>query len=147
MSRADEIDTAPLIARVRAAGKGLLLPRMAEGRRLEFAVVDSLDGLEVGRYGILEPSRACEVSLPSATDLICVPGLAFDRSGGRLGRGGGYYDRSLPASRDDPGRPRLVGVGFSFQLVARVPMTERDLWLDDVVTDRETVESIDGRVG
>lgn len=147
VSRSDEIDTAPLLDRVRAAGKGLFLPRMAAGRLLEFAMVDALDRLEVGPHGILEPSRACPPILPCATDLICVPGLAFDRAGGRLGRGGGYYDRSLPTNRGDPGRPRLVGIGFSFQLVERVPMTERDLRLDSVVTERETIESIDGQAG
>ncbi|MBK7948715.1 MAG: 5-formyltetrahydrofolate cyclo-ligase [Deltaproteobacteria bacterium] len=144
MSRIDEIDTAPLAGRIRDAGKGLLLPRMTEDRMLEFVVVDTLEMLAPGPYGILEPPRLWPATTAEEDDLLCVPGLAFDRSGGRLGRGGGYYDRTFAAAADRRRRPRLFGIGFSFQLVANVPMTERDLLLDGVITDREAVETRTG---
>lgn len=147
MSRSDEIDTAPLASRILEAGKSLLLPRMTDDRMLEFVVVDAIQMLVSGPYGILEPPRQWPATPIEGDDLLCVPGLAFDRSGGRLGRGGGYYDRTFAAAADRRLRPRLFGVGFSFQLVTSVPMTERDLLVDGVVTDRETVESRTGLGG
>lgn len=147
VSRPDEIDTAPLARCVLGAGKALLLPRVTRERRLEFAPIDDLERLEPGPYGILEPPPECSVTCPAPEDLLCVPGLAFDRSGGRLGRGGGYYDRTFAAMRHDLHRCRFVGIGFSFQLIAQVPMTDRDLRLDGVVTDRETVELDTGSSG
>lgn len=141
MSRPDEIDTRPLVVRVLDAGKALLLPRMTGDRTLEFARVRDLTQLESGPYGILEPPPGLPVVRPASEDLVCVPGLAFDPAGGRLGRGGGYYDRTFAGERDDRHRARMIGIGFSFQLLAQVPMTERDLRLDGVITDRQTVES------
>lgn len=136
-----ELDTSPVIRCVRDDGKALLLPRTTSDRRLELVVVEAIERLVPGRYGILEPPAEWPGTRPIDDDLLCVPGLAFDRAGGRLGRGGGYYDRTFGADRADPGRPRLVGIGFAFQLVASVPMTELDVRVDGVVTDRETVEA------
>lgn len=141
MSRPDEIDTGPLARRTLEVGKILLLPRVTQAGLLEFIAVDELERLEPGRFGILEPSPGCPVTTPAADDLVCVPGLAFDRSGGRLGRGGGYYDRTFASTRGRPSRPWLFGIGFSFQLIARVPMTDRDQRLDGVITDGEVVVS------
>lgn len=146
-SRSDEIDTAPLARRVLDAGKALLLPRMTDDRKLEFVFIEDLEQLTPRRHGILEPPSEWPATPPVAGDLFCLPGLAFDRAGGRLGRGGGYYDRTFAAVRSDPFRIRLIGIGFSFQLIERVPMTQFDLRLDGVVTDLETVESATGRYG
>lgn len=66
-------------------------------------------------------------------DLLLVPGLAFTLAGGRLGRGGGHYDRLLVR----PGRAgcRVLGIAFAFQLVPALPREEHDADLDEVVTD------------
>ncbi|HXY45044.1 MAG TPA: 5-formyltetrahydrofolate cyclo-ligase, partial [Acidimicrobiales bacterium] len=61
-----------------------------------------------------------------------VPGLAFDRGGGRLGYGGGYYDRFL---RRLPVTATLVGIAFADQLVGAVPLAGGDVKVDLVVTD------------
>ena len=65
--------------------------------------------------------------------VVLVPGLAFDRSGNRLGRGGGDYDATFP-----PGEvaPRLVGVAWEFQLVTDVPHGSHDRRVDAIVTER-----------
>ena len=77
--------------------------------------------------------------LASATelkpDLIIVPLLAFDRAGGRLGQGGGHYDRTLAALRDEARPPPAVGFAYSGQEVARLPRESHDQALDGILTE------------
>ena len=135
-----EVDTRPLIERAWREGKQLLLPRMLEGRTLEFAAVDDIGSLQPGRFGVLEPDLGCPVLQIRADAIVFVPGCAFDREGGRLGRGSGYYDRALAACGDASGRPRFVGLGFERQIVPSVPMDSLDIRLDGVATERDFFE-------
>ena len=82
------------------------------------------------RFGTMCPMG--EMRVP---DFLLVPLLAFDRMGGRLGYGAGYYDRTLPllSSRF------ALGCAFAAQSVAAVPMGPDDVWLDAVATEREIV--------
>lgn len=146
VARADEISTAPLLERA-CAGSRLVLPRVGLDRALEFCPVADLDALSSGAFGILEPPPAAPAVRLDERDLVVLPGLAFDREGGRLGRGGGYYDRALARPLDLRRRPFLVGVGHWFQLIDRVPMTSLDVRVDLVATDREWVEIAGPRGG
>lgn len=137
-----EIDTQPLFARSRRAGKRLLFPRMLAGNTLEFAVVEKVESLRSGRYGVLEPDETCRVHPLDGDAIVFVPGLAFDRRGGRLGRGAGYYDRALAACENRNGRPRFVGVAFESQLIESVPMETRDIRMDCVVTERSFIRCV-----
>jgi 5-formyltetrahydrofolate cyclo-ligase len=130
-----EVDTTPLIDAARRAGKRVLLPRMVPGRTLEFARVSGLESLRAGRYGVLEPEAriAAESTLEGA--LVLVPGCAFDRDGGRLGRGEGYYDRALAPLRAASVHATFIGVAFTIQIVEAVPMTPFDVRMDGVVTE------------
>lgn len=132
---AGEIDTQPLIELARRDGKQLLFPRMLAGRTLEFAVVEKIGSLRPGRYGVLEPDRRCAAQPLHADAIVFVPGRAFDREGGRLGRGAGYYDRALAECGDRSGRPQFIGVGFESQLVPFVPMSSLDMRMDGIVTE------------
>lgn len=148
VSRADEIDTEPLLERALEEARPLLLPRVARKSVLEFAVVRRLARLRVGRFGIMEPPAEAPASDLAAGDLVLVPGLAFDRQGGRLGRGVGYYDRALARFSSSGHRPRLVGVGFSFQLIEQVPMDGHDVRMDGVATESAiTAIRRDGLIG
>jgi 5-formyltetrahydrofolate cyclo-ligase len=135
-----EIDTRPWIERTLREDKQLLLPRMVAGRTLEFAIVETLESLQPGRYGVLEPDRSCPTQRLPAEALVFVPGIAFDREGGRLGRGAGHYDRALAACRDGSGRPRFIGVGFECQIVSEIPMSSLDIRMDGIMTESELVE-------
>jgi 5-formyltetrahydrofolate cyclo-ligase len=74
---------------------------------------------------------------PEAIDWVLVPGVAFDPQGGRLGYGGGYYDRLLPLL---PSMTRRVAGAFELQVVERVPAAPHDLRVDAVITElRELV--------
>ena len=140
VSLADEIDTAPLIETVWSAGKRLLLPRVLDRDRLDFAEQSPGGPWHVGRFGIREPRvGAPSVSLGVA-DLVVVPALAFDRRGGRLGRGAGYYDRALAPLERAGGRPMLVGLALAVQLVDRVPRVAHDVLVDRVLTERGFAE-------
>lgn len=130
-----EIDSQPLIELARRDGKQLLFPRMRDGQTLEFAVVEEMESLRPGRYGVLEPDLQCPVQPMTADTIVLVPGCAFDRAGGRLGRGAGYYDRVIAGCRDTEVRPRFIGVGFESQVIEAVPMKSLDMRMDGVVTE------------
>ena len=94
------------------------------------------DGLATNRYGIAEPKHGIRRTVPVwSLDVLVMPLVAFDDQGGRLGMGGGYYDRSLAAWQRWPRRPLLVGVGYQFQRVPTLPVAHWDIPLDLVLTD------------
>ncbi|MFO1206734.1 MAG: 5-formyltetrahydrofolate cyclo-ligase [Burkholderiales bacterium] len=115
-----------------ADGKWLVLPRVNCGeRRFDlFAVSDLEAELAPGVWGILEVER-CATVAATAVDFVLVPGLGFDGDGGRLGYGGGFYDRLLVAMTT----ATRVAAAFSAQVVDAVPMTAHDQRVELVVTE------------
>jgi len=106
------------------------VPRI-EGQRLVLHPYDPAH-LVRHRFGMLEPAAALPVVAPTALNLVLVPGVAFDRRGGRLGFGGGYYDRFLPAT------PALrVGVTYDECMTDALPCCEHDQRMDWIVTPSE----------
>jgi 5-formyltetrahydrofolate cyclo-ligase len=130
----DELPTRPLYEIARASGKVLLWPRTVGRRRLEFAPCRQWEDLIPERYGVLVPPPGQESVALGAEDLLLVPGVAFDLGGGRLGRGGGHFDRVL--GEPGEGGPLALGVGFDFQLVDGVPREPHDRAVDGVATER-----------
>jgi len=129
-----EVETAAVFAQTRVSGRRVVYPRIVtETNRLALVPVDDLAELRPGRYGLLEPSGT-EI-VPAAElgpALICVPGLGFSRTGGRLGRGGGYYDGLLAVVG-----PQVVsaGLAYSFQLLDRIPQSPGDRQINIIVTE------------
>ena len=123
--------TREILEAVLASDRVLLLPRVVASR-LEFAAVADLKTLNRGRFGVLEPGAASRPVQLAPSDLVFVPGMAFDRRGGRLGRGGGHYDRAFPPAFE---APVLIGIGFSLQLIESVPMGPHDRRVDGVITE------------
>ena len=134
-SGSEEFDCAPIAALARERGMALYLPVMEAHSQLSFAPWDDGDELTVNRYGIAEPDTGAARIAVSALDLVLVPLVGWDRRGGRLGMGGGYYDRALAVAV----RPTLVGLAYAAQEVACVPMDSWDIPLDYVLTERELV--------
>lgn len=132
-----EVETFPLIEAALAAGKRVAVP-WVDGRELRLFELRNVGELAPAPFGLLEPppdlrADASRSVAPSDVDLFVVPGVAFDRRGGRLGHGRGYYDGLLSQAR--PGAP-FVAAAFECQMVGAVPMSERDVFLDAVATER-----------
>ncbi len=128
-----EIDPAPLLARLAAAGARIVLPA-ANARHAPLVFRDAVApaDLVADVAGIPAPPQGTPVAIPG---LVITPLLGFDRWGGRLGQGGGYYDRTLAALRAR-GAVIAVGLGFSGQAVERIPVGPLDQRLDAILTER-----------
>jgi 5-formyltetrahydrofolate cyclo-ligase len=135
----DEPNTRPLFDQLRQRGCAIHFPRSprsAAGGRLEWYRVEAWEELRAGRYGVFEPSPLREPTALTELELALIPGVAFDATGRRLGRGGGYYDRTFPTGTAGP---VLVGVAFAFQLVETVPAGPLDRRVDAVVTEEAMI--------
>ena len=133
----DEIDTRPLLHGLDRRGHRICLPAVTgPGRPLEFRAWSPGDELHPAGFGTSEPGPDKAVLVPR---LLIVPLLAFDRTGYRLGYGGGFYDRSLLQLRRR-GEAMAVGVAFAAQECPAVPRDDRDQRLDWIVTERETIQ-------
>ena len=120
-----EVDTFEMMKQAQKLGKKIALPTIIKNRtqkRFHPALIEDLSHLRLGPYGIKEPQatkgRWVEVD---QIDLIIVPGVAFDRSCHRLGRGQGYYDRFLGGV---PCAIPTFGLAFDFQIIDRLPHQE-----------------------
>ena len=128
-----EIDPQPLAVALAARGRSLCLPVVvARDAPLLFRRWGPGDVLEADAAGCPAPLPLAEVIRP---DLILVPLLAFDARGGRLGQGGGFYDRTLDGLRRHPSPPGFIGLAFAGQEIAAVPMASHDQRLDGVLTE------------
>ncbi len=118
------------------------LPCIQSERRLLFAPFAPGDVIQPNRFGIPEPAPDVPRQQPQSLDVVLVPLLGFDAHGNRLGMGGGYYDTSFGFLKREPrpARPLLVGVGYAFQQVARVPACRWDVPLDLVATESGLID-------
>ncbi len=135
-----EVATAALCRATLDSGKLLGLPRVT-ATGLVFQRVDSWPFTAVrSAYGIREPAPDTpQIDLHSRTRLLVItPGLAFDRHGGRLGRGGGYYDRLFNSLQPRPMWSSMA-VGFQLQLVDEVPTGPTDRRVHAVVTEQQSL--------
>lgn len=136
-----EVDVCPLALRSFQAGKSVCVPRMDwKSRRMHAVEIRGFDDqFEQQRHGVREPIGGAPLPV-GEIDLVIVPGLAFDPEGNRVGRGAGFYDRFLsdPGLRRS-GRMTIVGVGFDFQMVDRVPTEPHDAKVEAVATDRRLI--------
>lgn len=136
-----ELDTKPLIEQAWQKGIAVYAPRCRrEDCSMTLHRLRSWDELDAGSYGILEPNPLVSpaVSEEFVPEAIFAPGLAFDRAGGRLGYGGGYYDRLHARIRvsEGAGKPPVwAGIGFEIQVVEEVPMEKTDARLQVLITE------------
>ncbi len=126
-----EMDLRPLLHALAGMGHQVVLPETPPlGRPLTFRTWSPGCQMVPERFGTLRPTG--EAAVP---DLLFVPLLAFDRSGARLGYGGGYYDRTLAALP----YAQAIGFGYAAQEVERVPTTVLDYRLPRIVTEQEII--------
>lgn len=142
VSVGDEVRTGDLIRRCMEAGRRAVIPYCLPDE-LELFLLRNLDELTPGMLDILEPRPELRADprrrVPiEEVDLVLVPGLAFDRRGGRLGHGKAYYDKLLGGKAEST---RTVGLAFECQLVDEVPMAPHDVFLDRIVTEEDVYPS------
>jgi 5-formyltetrahydrofolate cyclo-ligase len=126
-----EIGTSELASIARIQGKQLFLPTLSTEGRLAFARWDTDMRLSLNRYNIPEPPVGTECCPVSELEVIFLPVVGWDMRGGRLGMGGGYYDRTLAGIIG----PVLVGLAHACQQVDHIPSDSWDIVLDYVATD------------
>ena len=118
-------------------GKRIFIPRTnIEEKTMEAVEIQSLDNLVKDKYGILEPSEDIEAVEKVELDLIILPGVVFDVNGGRIGYGGGYYDKYL--QNLDESIPK-VALCYDFQVINKVPMEEHDIKADCIITEKRII--------
>lgn len=130
----DEVETRGLILKALALRKKIYVPRLnrSRGEMMAVPIQNLSTELSKGSYGVLEPKRLNSSKRKKATfDLVIVPGVGFDKKGGRLGRGGGHFDRFLKKVK----RAKKIGLAFREQIVKKIPMGRTDIRVDRVVTD------------
>ena len=132
-----EISLLPLVARAWSMGKRTYLPKLF-GPKLWFLPFHARTAFDGNRFAIPEPAAPARRRIrPMFIDLVLLPLVAFDRSGNRLGMGGGYYDRTFEAVRRRTAwrGPKLVGVAYEFQRVDTLPAADWDVPLDAIATE------------
>ena len=132
-----------LLAEVEKGEKKIIVPYCTEDENGENKLVlwhmESLEEMVVGKWNILEPPKELwgnpekEVT-PEELDMIMVPGVGFDRDGGRMGNGQGYYDRTMEKVRPDC---FLIALCYESQLFDNILVAPHDVYMDKVVTEKE----------
>ncbi len=118
------------------AFRHLLFPRI-EGEQLRLYRQKATSRWVTGSFGLKEPDpESWETASPGEVDLAFIPGLAFDRYGRRLGRGGGFYDRLL-GHPDFQGRK--IGLCWTWQLLPFIPCEEHDIRVHQIITEESLI--------
>lgn len=146
-----EIQTDIIIEACFVQNKQLYLPRCyfqkKEGRKNNYMSMIQVPSLEVvknlkpqGKYKLLEPTVGFDILSTSGIDLLIMPGLAFSKSGERLGHGAGFYDEFLEVYRSHFSRvPHLVGLALLEQIIDRIPCEKHDWNLDSIIVGNEHI--------
>lgn len=140
VSARSEVETFPFLSQALQLHT-VVTPYCVDGR-LELRHIDTLTELAPGAFGILEPINDVRTDQTrhraiTEIDLVVTPGSAFDRTGGRLGYGKGYYDRLLAAANRE--RTTCVALAFDCQIVPALSLKPHDVRMDMIVTESETI--------
>jgi 5-formyltetrahydrofolate cyclo-ligase len=128
-----EVLTQDIMQELLGDGKEISLPKVM-GENLIFRKIGGLKDLEKGEFGIMEPKDNCpEVK---EIDIVLVPTVAITKNGIRLGYGHGYYDRFLSESN-----AKTISLTYSKQIVKSIPVTEKDVKIDWIITEEKTIET------
>ena len=135
-----EVQTTGIIEAALKQNKRIVLPVINDGK-MEFRLFTGAESLSIGAFGIAEPRDSALIQ-PSQIDLFIVPGIAFDRTGNRMGRGKGYYDKYL-AEICKP----IIGLCFGFQLFDSIPAESHDVKMRMIVSENGECRMENGEWG
>ncbi len=130
-AKGTEVDTSGIVEHAARRGVTVVYPRVAgDDRTLAFHAVTAAE-LAPGRFGLLEPSADARRIALARIAAFVVPGLAFDRSGGRIGWGRGYYDATLAQVAS----ALRIGIAFECQVIDHVPRDPHDVPMSFLITE------------
>ena len=128
-----EVDTKELIkSELSNQNKKVIVPYIREGY-IKASMLRNYNDLSIGEHGVLEPTNKEEYK--AGIDLIIIPGVAFDKTGSRIGFGKGYYDKFLK----DYDNTHKVALAFEEQIVDNVPSEEHDQKVDIIITEKRII--------
>ncbi|BFM50944.1 5-formyltetrahydrofolate cyclo-ligase [Marinomonas sp. THO17] len=111
---------------------------VVQDKHLEFALYKANSLWQNNRFGIAEP-KTSEYVKPDELDLIFMPLVGFDAQGGRLGMGGGFYDRSF-AHKKSQQKPLLIGLAHDCQQVEKLPLEDWDVPLEGILSPSQSIQ-------
>jgi methylenetetrahydrofolate dehydrogenase (NADP+) / methenyltetrahydrofolate cyclohydrolase len=133
-----EPSTLSFIKKCLDQGKKVCLPKIV-GKNLEFRRIYNIQkDLIIGPYNIFEPSDICKLVRPHNIHLLCIPAVAVDDKGNRIGRGGGYYDRYLERSPIK----KSVALVYENQVVSELQVKDHDQPIDMILTDQRVIRCV-----
>ena len=127
-----EVETNSIIRQCWHTGKTVVVPYLVpQSSDLGYSILSEFDQLFTGTFNLREPFPKTRVPVDlESIDLVIVPGVAFDRKGGRLGHGRGYYDRFLSGFV-----AFFLGICFSFQVIRELPQSSHDIPMHEILTE------------
>ena len=126
-----EVDTHHMIKQSLNTDKKILVPITdTSNHTIIPSLIQSWDNLKPGAYGILSATTTNPIKL-STIDMIIIPGIGFDTTGGRIGHGKGYYDRLLTQTT----QAYRVALAFEFQIIDQIPTESHDISMDLIITE------------
>jgi 5-formyltetrahydrofolate cyclo-ligase len=136
-----EIDPSQLLEQARRHKKKCYLPVLSPEDKLWFNEYRRGEGLKRNGFGIPEPQQS-RFRSAKALDIVLLPLVAFDKQGGRLGMGGGFYDRTFAWIKQHPKMraPLLIGLAHSFQQVEQLPLESWDIPLHGIATEQGLIK-------
>ena len=137
-----EIDPIVFSERALYRGKNCLLPSMHQLKKGHMEFGPYHGKRRENQFGIAEPDGKFNTMLQGKQlDVVLMPLVAFDAQGGRLGMGGGYYDRTFEfLQKSGVQKPKLIGLAHEFQQVAELPIESWDIPLDAIVTSKGIIK-------
>ncbi|GAB6169062.1 5-formyltetrahydrofolate cyclo-ligase [Clostridium carnis] len=134
ISTEDEIDTKRFIEYALKDNKKIFVPKIIrETRDMKAIEIKSLNELEKGVMGILEPITFEGEIKKEGIDIIIVPGAVFDKEGNRIGYGGGYYDKFLLSISE---KKNKIAVAYSFQVLDKIKNEPHDIKVDYIISEK-----------
>ena len=134
----NEVSTSILFDKALEDGKKVLFPYIRKAdRELAFLPVRGLDELELGQFGIMMPPFGeGKDDYIGDIELLVIPGVSYDLKGGRIGYGGGFYDRTLHKLAK---LPFILALAYEFQVLDELPMLPHDIRVNAVVTEQRVI--------
>lgn len=128
-----EIKTQDIMQELLGGGKEISLPKVV-GDNMIFRKITGFGDLEKGSFDIMEPKENCQKT--DDVEVLLVPTVGITRAGIRLGYGHGFYDRFLASSK-----AKTISLTYSKQIVKSIPFSEKDIRIDWIVTEEESIET------